>query len=108
MQLRASATIRSPDVTTAPTGTSPASAASAAKSRARRIARGRGKLIGANGSRTVVHRQRPEKLGSAAHVARADFACTSEPVVAVRVTIDSKAIAGWNEIDAVGVQPCAE
>ena len=43
--LRVSATISSPRVTTAPTGTSPAAAASAASSSARRIGRGKGKLI---------------------------------------------------------------
>lgn len=32
--------------------------------------------------------------------------CTSEPVVAVRVTLDSQAVPGWNEIDAIGLVPC--
>ncbi len=32
--------------------------------------------------------------------------CTSEPIVAVRVHLDSVAVAGWNEIDAIGVVPC--
>jgi hypothetical protein len=64
-------------------------------------------LIGASGARIVVHRARAERLGSESHMTRADFACTSEPIVAVRITIDSKAVEGWNEIDAVGVQPCA-
>jgi hypothetical protein len=65
-------------------------------------------LIGASGARTVVHRARAEQLGSAAHITRAEVGCTGEPIVAVRVTIDSRAVEGWNEIDAVGVQPCAE
>ncbi|HUQ03288.1 MAG TPA: hypothetical protein VM261_12385 [Kofleriaceae bacterium] len=65
-------------------------------------------LIGASGARTVVHRARAEQLGSAAHLTRTDVGCTSEPIVAVRVTIDSRAVEGWNEIDAVGVAPCAE
>lgn len=65
-------------------------------------------LIAASGTRLVVHRQRAETLGSEAHLLRAEFGCTSEPIVAVRVTIDSRAVEGWNEIDAVGVQPCAE
>jgi len=65
-------------------------------------------LIAASGTRTVVHRARPEALGSDAHLLRAELGCTSEPIVGVKVTIDSRAIEGWNEIDAVGVRPCAE
>jgi hypothetical protein len=66
-------------------------------------------LIGLTGSRTVVHRARAEQLGSATHVTRAKVGgCTGEPIVAVRVTIDSRAVEGWNEIDAVGVVPCVE
>ncbi|KAB2890023.1 MAG: hypothetical protein F9K40_19520 [Kofleriaceae bacterium] len=65
-------------------------------------------LIGASGARVVAHRARAERLGSEARVLRAEVACTSEPIVAVRVTIDSRAVEGWNEIDAVGVQPCGE
>ena len=36
----------------------------------------------------------------------APMACTSEPIAAVRVHVDSKAVEGWNEIDAIGVVPC--
>ena len=32
--------------------------------------------------------------------------CTAEPIVAVRVHLDSLAVAGWNELDAIGVVPC--
>src|SRR4051812_12859607 len=48
--LRVAATISSPRVTTAPTGTSPSMAASRARSSARRIGKGNGKLIGAAAS----------------------------------------------------------
>ena len=65
-------------------------------------------LIGASGARTVVHRAGAEALSSPSHIQRAELGCTSEPIVAVRVTIDSRTVAGWNEIDAIGVQPCAE
>jgi hypothetical protein len=65
-------------------------------------------LISASGARIVVHRARGERLGSDSHLTRAEVGCTDEPIVAVRVTIDSKAVEGWNEIDAVGVQPCAK
>ena len=33
--------------------------------------------------------------------------CTSEPIAAVRVNLASSDVAGWNEIDAVGLVPCA-
>lgn len=65
-------------------------------------------LVTASGARSVVYRARAEQLGSATRVLRADIGCTSEPIVAVRVTIDSRAVEGWNEIDAIGVVPCAE
>lgn len=35
-----------------------------------------------------------------------NFACTKEEVVAVRIRVDSAAVPGWNEIDAVAVNPC--
>jgi hypothetical protein len=35
-----------------------------------------------------------------------ETACTDEPVVAVRITLASQAVPGWNEIDAVGGTPC--
>jgi hypothetical protein len=34
------------------------------------------------------------------------FACTDQPVVAVKVTLSSAAVPGWNEIDAIGGTPC--
>jgi hypothetical protein len=36
----------------------------------------------------------------------ASVQCTSEPIVAVRVHVASVEVAGWNEIDAIGVVPC--
>jgi hypothetical protein len=65
-------------------------------------------LIAASGKRIVVHRAAAAAAGEAAVRKRVDFACTAEPIVAVRVTIDSPRVAGWNEIDAIGGQPCAE
>lgn len=64
-------------------------------------------LIGQSGARTVVHRGAAAAPGTPSHRRRLDFACTAEPIVAVRVTIDSPRVAGWNEIDAVGGEPCA-
>ncbi len=32
--------------------------------------------------------------------------CTDEDIVAVRVTLASAQVPGWNEIDAIGLVPC--
>jgi hypothetical protein len=34
--------------------------------------------------------------------------CTQEPIAAVRVELDSQAVPGWNELDAIGVLPCTQ
>jgi hypothetical protein len=43
-----------------------------------------------------------------AFLRRVDFACTDQPVVGVRVTLNSAAVPGWNEIDAIGGHPCGD
>jgi hypothetical protein len=48
----------------------------------------------------------PAALREGSFKRQIQVACTKEPVVAVRVELDSKAVAGWNEIDAIGVVPC--
>jgi hypothetical protein len=61
---------------------------------------------------TADGQSRPVYEGSAAPLAQPAirrhlaFACTDSPIVAVRVTLDSKAVPGWNEIDAIGAEPC--
>lgn len=61
-------------------------------------------LLLAGGGRTLVQ---PAPGGQPASFRRRiDFACTAEAVVAVRVTLDSAAAPGWNEIDAIGGRPC--
>lgn len=37
-----------------------------------------------------------------------ELGCTDEPIAAVRVTLASKSVPGWNELDAIGVAPCLE
>nr|HEX4314817.1 YXWGXW repeat-containing protein [Kofleriaceae bacterium] len=37
---------------------------------------------------------------------RARMPCSSEPIAAVRVVLESSAVPGWNEIDAIGLVPC--
>lgn len=41
-----------------------------------------------------------------ARIERADFSCTEDKVVAVRVTLDTSKVSGWNEIDAIALRPC--
>jgi hypothetical protein len=36
-----------------------------------------------------------------------EFRCTKEPIASVRLHLDSPKVAGWNEIDAIGVVPCS-
>ena len=53
--------------------------------------------------RTIAHQVAP---ASGAQVTRVPLAC-GEPIAAVRVTLASGAVAGWNELDAIGGVPCA-
>jgi hypothetical protein len=61
-------------------------------------------LIDARGVRTMVPLVRATR--DTAGRARAELGCTAEPVVAVRVIVDSPRVVGWNEIDAIGAEPC--
>lgn len=64
-------------------------------------------LVSESGETTVVRRDQVQGSSSARHVNRFELgACTQEPIIAIRVTVDSPAVAGWNEIDAIGGQPC--
>lgn len=46
--------------------------------------------------------------GTASARRSVNVSCTSEPIVAVRVHVASTKVAGWNEIDAIGVVPCTK
>jgi hypothetical protein len=63
-------------------------------------------LIGVDGRRWTVYQGSPARMAVAAYQRKIDFACTSVPVVAVRVTMDTRAVPGWNEIDAIGAHSC--
>jgi hypothetical protein len=61
-------------------------------------------LIADDGTRTVAYSAGPAALAPfRRHIA---LACTARPIAAVRVTLESAAVADWNEIDAIGVRPC--
>jgi hypothetical protein len=65
-------------------------------------------LLLADGERAVVHDAPAGPLAQPELRRRIDFACTEQPVVGVRVTIDSQRVPGWNEIDAIGGRPCSD
>jgi len=65
-------------------------------------------LVTASGQRITAYQGSPAARGQAANKLHADVACTDEPIVAVNVRLASTKVAGWNELDAIGVQPCSE
>jgi hypothetical protein len=62
-------------------------------------------LITTSGRRIVAYAGAAAPRGGS-YKREIQVACTGEPVAAVRVELDSKAVPGWNEIDAIGVVPC--
>lgn len=65
-------------------------------------------LIFADGRTALVEQREAGPIEPYQAVHRVSFACTDQPVVGVRVTLDSASVPGWNEIDAIGAQPCGE
>lgn len=65
-------------------------------------------LITADGERITGYQGAPGATGQGANKLRAEVGCTSSPIVAVRVKLASVTVPGWNELDAIGVVPCAE
>jgi hypothetical protein len=65
-------------------------------------------LVTASGARVTAYQGQPAARGPSAHRLHADVECTREPIVAVHVKLASTRVAGWNELDAIGLVPCAE
>lgn len=65
-------------------------------------------LVTTSGARIPAYQAAPMATGMAANRLRVETACTTEPIAAVRVELGSMQVAGWNEIDAIGLVPCAE
>jgi hypothetical protein len=65
-------------------------------------------MITTSGKRIEAYRANPSATGQNVNILRADVGCTGEPIVAVRVELGSKVVEGWNEIDAIGLVPCAQ
>lgn len=62
-------------------------------------------LITEDGRRLEVHRAAPAPLGGA-HRREIAFPCTADRIAAVRITLDTAAVPGWNELDAIGAVAC--
>jgi len=69
---------------------------------------GRVELITTTGRRIDAHAGGLAVSGEGSARRSITVSCTSEPIVAVRVHVNSLAVAGWNEIDAIGVVPCSK
>ncbi len=63
-------------------------------------------VITADGARHAVYDAKARAMNVASYKRDIAFACTDQPVVGVKVTLDSSAVPGWNEIDAIGGTPC--
>jgi hypothetical protein len=63
-------------------------------------------VITADGAHRTVYTGAPRAMNVPAYRRAIDFACTDQPVVAVRVTLASAAVPGWNELDAIGATRC--
>jgi len=62
-------------------------------------------LIADDGTRTTAYTGSANPAPSPFH-RTISIPCTDKPIVAVRVTLNSAAVADWNEIDAIGLRPC--
>ncbi len=65
-------------------------------------------LITTSGAHIHAYQANPMATSATANRLRVDTQCTSEPIAAVRVELGSMAVPGWNEIDAIGLVPCAD
>ena len=62
-------------------------------------------LIAEDGTRLAAGRRELRWNGGAA-VSSFGTGCTAQRIVAARITVESGKVAGWNEVDAVGLLPC--
>ncbi|CAN5781576.1 hypothetical protein BH11MYX3_BH11MYX3_02160 [soil metagenome] len=65
-------------------------------------------LVTVSGQRLTVYQGAPGTTGKTSNTLHVDLRCTTEPIVAVKVMLRSTKVAGWNELDAIGLVPCAE
>jgi len=65
-------------------------------------------LITADGARIPAYQGVAGATGQTSNKLRAEVGCTDASIVGVRVHVASTVVAGWNELDAIGIVPCAE
>ena len=65
-------------------------------------------LITADGEHITTYQAAAGTTGQLSSKLHHEVGCTNAPIVAVRVQIGSTKVSGWNEIDAIGLVPCAE
>jgi hypothetical protein len=63
-------------------------------------------LIGVDGSHRIAYQGAAETLSTPSHRRRVEVGCTDVAIAAIRITVDSPAVPGWNEIDAIGGTTC--
>lgn len=63
-------------------------------------------VITADGAHRTIYDGAARAMNVPSYQRSLAFACTDQPVVAVRVTLASQAVPGWNEVDAIGGTPC--
>lgn len=63
-------------------------------------------LVTQSGRRVPAYQAAAAANGQRANKLRVELACTEEPIVAVHVRLASPQVAGWNELDAIGLAPC--
>jgi hypothetical protein len=63
-------------------------------------------LVTASGNRITAYQGSPSPHGRRANKLRVELVCSEEPIVAVNVRLGSRQVSGWNELDAIGLQPC--
>ncbi len=65
-------------------------------------------LVTVDGERIAVYQGAPGPKGPSSNKLHVDLGCTAEPIASVKISLGSTKVAGWNELDAIGLVPCAE
>ena len=63
-------------------------------------------LYDLDGVRVADHARAAAPAGHGAYKRTIELGCTDRPVASIKITLDTSAVPGWNELDAVGVRPC--
>ncbi len=65
-------------------------------------------LVTASGQRIVAYQGSPGAKGQSSNKLHVDVGCTTEPIIAVKLILGSTKVAGWNELDAIGLVACTD